>query len=213
MTVASVMQNASLRLIGRKPQEFFSSGNTFEQKLVSLVNEVAIDIARSHDWSRLLRVVNLSTSQSDGASLPDDYDRMPVGQGIPGYRHETDMREWANSYGPSWHIKEGKVYFNGPTAGLVAFPYISTNYAINNDGVELSEFKSDADSFVLDNRLMTLGLIWRWREMERLDSAGDMEQFQKAFSEQAARDGGSRVIATRRPGGLPYNHAWTGRIL
>jgi hypothetical protein len=49
-----------------------------------------------------------------------------------------------------------------------------------------------------DERLLTLALIWRWREQKRLDATGDQANFEKAFAEAAGMDKGARVIRSRR---------------
>src|SRR5690606_30831945 len=73
------LQSASIRLVGKKPAAFFSSQNTFEMEMSDLVNEVARDIMKSHDWRALTK---LNTYNGDGVTeafnLPTDYDRMPI---------------------------------------------------------------------------------------------------------------------------------------
>src|SRR3546814_5464552 len=66
--------------------------------------------------------------------------------------------------------------------------------------MRISDWSSDvcssdlSDTFLLPERLLTLGLVWRWRENKKLDATGDQEAFIKALDEYAAKDKGSRVI-------------------
>ncbi len=46
------------------------------------------------------------------------------------------------------------------------------------------------------NTLLTLGLVWRWRENKKLDYGADEATFAKAFAEEAGRDKGSRIFKT-----------------
>src|SRR3546814_14852216 len=81
--------------------------------------------------------------------------------------------------------------------------------------MRISDWSSDvcssdlSDTFLLPERLLTLGLVWRWRENKKLDATGDQEAFIKALDEYAAKDKGSRVIRSRSRLRLPGTHiAW-----
>src|SRR3546814_5064934 len=66
--------------------------------------------------------------------------------------------------------------------------------------MRISDWSSDVCSS--DLRVITLGLVWRWREMKKLNFAGDQEAFTKALDEYASKDAGSKVI---RYGGRFFN--------
>src|SRR3546814_14673647 len=78
--------------------------------------------------------------------------------------------------------------------------------------MRISDWSSDvcssdlSDTFLLPERLLTLGLVWRWRENKNLDATGDQEAFIKALDEYAAKDKGSRVIRSRSRLSLPGPH-------
>lgn len=221
MTVLSAMQSAAIRLVGRKPPTFFGTTNQFELEIVDLLNEAATDICKSHDWQALTKTATITGNGVDASfPLPDDYDRMVLASDMAsadswfwGYDNTPDMNTWISiqngAYAvaaPGWWILlNNAVQFSPvPASGAVAnYPYISKNFALPNAGSATTAFNADTDTFVLDERLLTLALIWRWREQKRLDVAGELGQFEKAFSEAAARDRGSRVIRStsrvRRP--------------
>ena len=229
MTALTAMQNAAVRLVGQKPSVFFSSQSAFEQEIANLLNEVARDIALSHDWRALTKI---QTVTGDGTttdfSLPDDYDRMVVGQGVHDgntwfwdYTACPDLDTWITLQSGSfmaltpgwWIILDQKFqFYPAPPSGQAAkYPYISKNYARSEAGAAQDAFLKDDDTFVIDERLLTLGLIWRWREMKRLDSGGEQASFEKAFGEAAARDKGAQVIrsrAQRRMPNVSYGWPW-----
>lgn len=217
------MQNAGLRLIGRKPAGFFGAAGQFEAEICDWVNEVAADIVRHQDWQALQSVATLAGDGTD-FPLPDDYDRMNVVGAV------QDVRNWARGYygfvdinrfiteeargftpyPGGWIIYGDRIRFSpAPGSNGASFPYISNAYAVGADGVRKSQFTADTDSFVLDERLLTLGLVWRWRENKSLASTGDQEAFALALNQYAAKDKGSRVLrfgsAGRAPNtSLPY---------
>jgi hypothetical protein len=217
MTVLSAMQSAALRLVGRKLTAFFSSTGQFEREIVDLVNEVATDIVQSHDWQALTFIATIT---GDGSTtefpLPADYDRMKLAQHMQdgkswfwGYTRVQSLDEWISlqsggwaALSPGWWIllQNQFQFYPAPGSGAEAkYPYVSKLYARDKDNAPKAAFTADDDSFALDERLLTLALIWRWREMKRIDATGDMENFTKAFDERSARDGGSRTI--RKNGG------------
>lgn len=233
MTILSAMQRAAMRLVGYSPSVFFSSSETFEAELVDLINEAAQDICATQDWQALTGV---KTFTGDGVnedfSIPSDYSRQLIDSDIQdlnnwawGYCHLTDMNQFlyrkARGFEPypgGWIIYGGQFHFSpAPASGQTAtFPYISKNYAISADSTVKPEFTRDDDSFIIDGgeRLLTLWLIWRWRENKKLDATGDQENFMKAMSEIGSRDRGSNVIRRNWSGLNRYNwvHAWPWQL-
>lgn len=222
MPILGAMQSASIRLMGQRPTVFFGASQNFEIEISDLVNEVAKDVVASADWQDLI-AINAITG--DGTTtefdLPDDYDKMVVTTGVQdtsswfwGYWAMTDINQFLyqesigfQPYPGGWIIYGGKIRFvpAPPTDQNATFPYVSKNYARDAGTLETKpEFTSDTDEFLLPDRLLTLGLVWRWRENKKLDFTGDQEAFMKAISEYAAKDKGTRVYRrgsyTRIPG-------------
>lgn len=212
MTVLAAMQSAAVRLIGRKPSTFFGASQTFELEMCDLVNEVARDVAKYQDWQALTTVASII---GDGVltefDLPSDYDRMLQGGSV------QDTASWAHGYHAygsidaftydeardfnglpgGWIIYGNTLRFSpAPNTGAtIRFPYITRNFALSESTAPQDGFTTDTDSFRLPERLLTLGLVWRWRENKKLDATGDQEAFIKALDEYAAKDAGPVVIA------------------
>ena len=226
MTVLTALQSAAIRLMGQRPSTFFGSTGTFELELTDLANEVAADIAKYQDWQALVRLASVA---GDGVqtefALPADYDRMTTGGDV------TDAGSWFWGYGAysdlnsflyaadrgftgqpgGWVLYGNSLRFAPAPSATATFPYITANWAIDTSTATKPQFTADTDSFALPERLLTLGLVWRWREGKKLDANGDQEAFIKALDEYAAKDRGSRIYSksSRRsfPGTYP---AWPG---
>lgn len=208
MAILSAMQSAALMLVGRKPGGFFASTDLFATEIADLVNEVAEDVARYQDWQALQKIATLA---GDGVAtdfdLPADYGRMLVNTDVQssvfplwGFARYDDINEFirdkALGYRAApggWIISGGKIQFNPAPTGVSSYPYISKYWAMSDTGARKAAFTDDTDSFVLPERLLKLGLVWRWRENKKLDASGDQEAFVKALDEVAVSDGGSRV--------------------
>lgn len=223
MAILDALQSAALRIAGRRPNTFYGSSETMEMELCDLANEVAKDICAYQDWQRLIRVETLTGPGDDGVfDLPSDYDKMMIRSDMQdlqswawGYTYIADVndflfqqaRGWTITPG-AWTLYDNKLQFTPPPSGPATFPYVSKNYAIDSATLERKDkFDADTDEFLLPERLLTLGLVWRWRENKGLPLQGEQEAFVKALSEYADKDKGSRIIryGGRVIGGFP---AW-----
>lgn len=228
MTIFGAMTSAAIRLVGQRPSVFFGSSGTFEIEICDLINEVARDILASHDWQGLTKVHTITADGSDSFAKPDDYDRMALVADMQrpetwlwGYYRAADINEFMalqssgfQGFPGAWVLVGDRFTFSPSPSGDARFAYISNEYAVDSPGINRKAiFDADTDAFVLPERLLTLGLVWRWREGKKLDFAGDQEAFAKALSEEAGKDKGSQVIRKGSPmrfrGVYP---AWSGVI-
>lgn len=226
--ILSAMKSAILRLTGVSVQEVFASTDNIAVEIADLVNEVATEIMLSHDWRALTKVHQIAGDGSTAYPLPDDYDRMVLASNVDdatswfwGYEQYTSVNEWmrysSGSYGlqspGGWIIMGGEFVFSPAPNGTAQFPYISDHYARDNDGTLKSEFTSDDDTFLLDNRLLTLGLIWRWQSQKGMDYSESMQSYEIALAREQARDGGANVLRSPRGYRLGGNVAYNNRAI
>lgn len=229
MSLLSACQSAALRLVGTKPSSIVSSSDLFEMELLDLAQEGARDIAKSHDWQALTKTATIT---GDGTTtdfdLPTDYDRMLIRSDMIdttsflwGYSRITDINDyiWETEQNVaalpgSWIIFGDQFHFvPAPQSAAVAtYAYITTNVVRDEADIRKAAFTADSDGFVLSERLLTLWMVWRWREMKRLDYDDDKANFEKAFAELSGRDKGSRIIRTgplRFPGSVSASYPWS----
>lgn len=216
MTLVSVAQSAALRLIGKKPASFFSSQSTFEMEITDLANEVVSDMVKYADWRSLTKQHSMvGDGVTYGFALPADYDRMPIGVGLSranwytwGYMDAPSLNYWQDlvnglaSPNPGyWIILDGQVQFrpavsNGTTA---QFYYISKNAVVDADDASRKPFfTKDTDTFLLDERVLKLGIIYKWRAQKRLEFAQDFADYESALMQASSHDKGARIITGAR---------------
>lgn len=213
MTIASALQSAAVRLVGRKPSVFLSATTPLELELVDLANEVAKSLVAAHDWQVLTRMFTINgDGETIAFDLPDDYDRLPKSASINSANWQTwrytparDLDQWfdlTNGMGiaspGSWIILGGQfqIYPAPGTGDEANFYYISKDYARAANGALKSEFTADDDEFVLDERLITLGVIWRWRAQKQLAYGDDEKNFDIAEMQAIGKDKGPRLLKT-----------------
>lgn len=215
MSVLVACQNAIARLIAQKPDAVFSSTEQIAVEIAALANEAAADIAAAHDWQVLTK---LHTISGDGVtqdwSLPDDYDRMVNGTAIHSgtwvwqrYDDAGTLDNWLDlqallpAIPPGyWVILQNNLSFlpvvsSGDEA---KFYYIRNTWALSAGGTPKTAFDRDDDSFALNERVLTLALIWRWKSMKGMTYDEDIKNYDIALSQAMARDKGSRVIRSGR---------------
>lgn len=233
MTVLGALQSAMVRLVGRRPNTVFSTTSQTELELTDLVNEVAVDIMKSHDWQALTKI---ETITADGSTtdfdLPADYDRMALGQAIHdsaswfwNYTSVGSLNDWLtlqnggwSALSPGWWIiLQNQLKFHPAPHTNGTYAYISNEIVrsapASGTGVitTKTQFTADDDTFVLSERLLTLGVVWRYREQKGMGYAEDMASYETALSQEQARDKGSRVIShriSRTPAGVRIGWPW-----
>lgn len=210
MTILSACQDAIARLVARRPSSVFASDDEICVEIASLSNEAATDIMKAHDWQALTKLHTISGNGStEGWPLPDDYDRMVNGTDVhsgtwvwqrysnAGLDAWLDLKTLLPAIPPGyWNILGGTMNFVPviSTGDQAKFYYVSNEFALAADSTPKTAFDRDDDSFILDNRLLTLALIWRWKSMKGMDYQEDIRNYDIALSQAMARDGGSRVI-------------------
>ena len=215
MSVLSACSDAAVELIGRPLNAVFSASGKFEREMQRHANKMARAMAKAHDWQAL---TTLATLTGDGAAiahaLPDDYDRMPVDAAVNSstwqnfrYTPARDLNQWHDvrtyiSAGTPgfWIILGGQmnVYPVMPLAESATYYYQSKNWAFSAASEVKGAFSADADTFRLNEDVLTLGIIWSWRQQKRLEYSEDMANYEVALSELRGRDRGSRILAVGR---------------
>jgi hypothetical protein len=222
MTVLSVIQSACTSGIAlTRPTSVFGSSVREMLELAGMVQETAEMIASAYEWEALNRIATISGDGSDeDFDLPSDFDRMldkaqlwTAELGTP-LSPISDRDEWLGidiqsfdfvvnawiKYGGQIHIKPALA-----AAAEVKYWYQSNLLVAPNSGANKAEFDTDTDTFRLDERLLKLGLIWKWREMKGLPYAENMADYERALAKRIVQDKGSRIIRLGRvsmPGDL-----------
>jgi hypothetical protein len=218
VTVLSAAQDAGFRLQGVKPSTLFSTSDQFSLELAGLANSVAVDnIAKSYDWRGLTKLCTLT---GDGVKiafdLPTDFERMPMVAEVHSlawktakFRAVQDLDEWlyiqdnlVTGTPGNWIMLGGQmqIFPAMPIGETARFYYISNQVvalAAGQPGTKTG-FTLDTDALALPERLLTLGLIWRWRSQKRMEYSEDLANFEIAKSEEITKDKGRRVLTVGR---------------
>lgn len=219
MTILGVVRDVCANVGVVIPTTIFSgiTGNRTMQEFLSLANEMAQRIAyNNRDWTILRTTV---TYTGDGTTtafdLPNNYKRMLLTsnvwrstQTLAPMRFVPDTDEWLNrrsrniydSYG-EWSIFGGKIHIvpvmdTGVTA---YFTYMDKNCIKLASGGTGDSFVSDNDSFILDERVLKLGMTWEWKSRKGTPYQEDLATYGDALVFETKNDGPAPILIGRSP--------------
>jgi hypothetical protein len=210
MTVLSVAQDVCLVIGLKQPVTLMSSTDRQTQELARVARDTASMIASAFDWQRLQKIHTLS---GDGASeafaLPSDFDRMLENASMWSSRwtwafnHIANPDEWLEMQVVPYSFINGNwIVFGGEFHVLpvmaetetLKFYYISNLLVQPEDGEPQETFKADGDTFVLSEKLLEYGMIWKWRENKGLPYDEKKADFDAELAALMRRDAGSRSV-------------------
>lgn len=214
MTILSVIQDAAKFIGVQVPDAVFASTVREHVELASIAQEMAERIASGHDWQQFSRVATITGDGSTEAfDLPSDYDRMLVKASVWSSSLETalspitSLDRWLELDVQSfdfvinaWTIYGGQMNIKPALAtGVTAKYYYQSNLIVAPaSGSNKVAFTADDDTFRLDERLLKLGIIWRWKETKGQSYAEPMADYEELKERLVVRDRGSRMMRIGR---------------
>lgn len=210
MSLLTVFQQACTSGIAlEKPSAVYGSTTREHVELANIANEMAAMIAASHEWQILNKIAVITgDGTAEDFALPADFDRMLDKSQLWSTSLETplspisDRDDWLeldiktfDFVINAWIIYAGEIHIKPAlsTGVQVKYFYQSNLWGLNG-ATPISEFTADTNTFRIDERLLKLGIIWKWREMKGLPYAEDLATYERLLAKLAMRDKGSRII-------------------
>lgn len=217
MTLLTIVQDAVEEIgFGTKPATVIGNTDQVATQMFRLLNREGEYLSK-YQWQALKKehTFTLVTSDQDYA-LPTDFRYI-----IPASSWNRDNQriiigpltssEWqwfkgwttVNGLNLRARIRNNTFEFeqeilssdNGKT---IAFEYMSKYWTESVASVAQQKFAADDDTSILDEELLTMGLIWRFRKAKGLEFTADLAEYTKLVREAKARDGGAQVIRASR---------------
>ena len=96
----------------------------------------------------------------------------------------------------SYRIQAGKLFaYPAPPAGNTwVFEYQTINFCESSGGTDQSAWAADTDVGLLDENLMQMGLVWRFKKKNGLDYSEDFRIYEQKLANETARVGGKKVL-------------------
>lgn len=203
MTLLSLIQNVASKVAVQQPSFVIGNTDPLVAQLFNLANEEGLLLARRRPWQVLTRTIVFTTvnAQEQTTGLPSDWDRFldgtwfnrttrrPISGPISATEWEALLALPAYA-SPFLQFRIIANVFNilpvPPAGQICAYEYITKNWAIGANpqtpdralGPKV-EFGLDTDTAALDERVMALGVRWRFLEAKGLDYAEAMATYER----------------------------------
>lgn len=209
MSCLSLIQTVCARLGLTQPNTAVNSTDAQIIQLVAISNEEGQDLAARYPWTALQGEATYTT-----VALEDQGAVETIAPGLDYIVNDTiwnrDLRRpvfgpksqqaWQQQKafainGPwsNYRIQQGHIkMFPVPSAGQDCyFEYISKNWLTDSTGATgYSEWNADTDVSVMDEQLLVLGTIWRWKKYKGFEYAEDFNTYERRVQNAMTRDGG-----------------------
>lgn len=211
MTLLSIVQDASDRLGLGRPSSVMASIDPLVVPLRGLAQEEGKTLAGRHTWQVLQTEYTFPTVNGTVSyALPTGFGelikdtvynrtrrRRMVGDLSPSQWQETQA-SLVTMVNPAFRIR-GNLFLISPTptaAETVAYEYLSKNWCQSSISAGQPAWVADDDTGILNEELMTLGIVWRFKASKGLDYAEAMNNYEIEVAKAIFKDGARVTIDT-----------------
>jgi hypothetical protein len=208
----AIVQDACDEIGIPRPNAVIGSSDPQARQLLRLTNADGKALSRRHDWQKLVmeKTITATATEEQTGGIPTDYDRL-----IPGsFWNRSQDRQVAGPLSPQrwqmlksgliimpydcFRIRGGDLLMNPvPTAGdSLAYEYVSKYWCAgaSDEAPDQDAWAQDTDIAFLDDELLTLGIIWRYKRSRGLDYAEEFAGYELRCASLAGVDGGQASL-------------------
>lgn len=211
MTLLTMVQGACDLIALPEPVSVVSNSDAAIRILRACAQLEGRQLARRWTWQRLARKATFTSvaAETQTGAIPADFDgrflantfwNTTLHRVVPGPLDPQEWQQRVSSVGqgpyPAFRIQGNALLMNPPpVAGEThTFEYVTRNFCASSAGTEQSAWTADTDTGLLDEELMLLGLIWRFKQSRGMDYAEDMRTYELEVTQAISRDGSRRTV-------------------
>jgi len=221
MSLLTICQDAANEIGVPSPSTVVGSTDTTNIQLLAAANREGKNLVAGYDWQTLIKEEAHTTlaaeSQGDMSTIATDFLRF---SNDTMWNRTTDRKYYGPLNNAQWQRLKASVssgitnYFRirgnallfhpAPPAGeSVFFEYIGKNWVITSgSSANATSFAADANTTVLDEDLITLGVIWRFLKQKGLPYDNQFQEYRLKLSEKQSKDGAKQIIRMAGPNRL-----------
>ena len=207
MSLLQMVKDACDELNLARPSVVVNSTDNQVRHLLRLANNEGRSLAKRHGWQILTSEQTFTTTatatQATASALPTD-----LGWIIPETMWNrtsrrriygpVDNQEWQETQGstvvsvnPSFRVRGGTILLSpAPTTGeSVYYEYVSNKWCQSSGAVAQAAWAADSDTGRLDEKIMTLGIVWRFKAEKKLDYSTELSNYEREVADAIMRDG------------------------
>jgi hypothetical protein len=221
MTLLTICQDAAKEIGVPSPTSVVGSSDTTNVQLLAAANRVGKDLVSGYDWEVLIKEEEHTTlaAESQGAMTTIATDFMRISNDTM-WNRTTDRKYYGPLNNSQWQrlkasvssgitnyfrIRGGVLLVNPapPSGEKIFFEYIGKNWVITSgSSANAVAYAADANTTVLDEDLITLGVIWRFLKQKGLPYDNQFQEYRLKLSEKQSKDGAKQIIRMAGPNRL-----------
>ena len=215
MALLSIIQDVTDEIGLPRPEAVISSTDASVRQLLRLANKEGQALARRANWQRLKKEATFTTTDSHlqtalstvasdfGKYLNDSMWDRTTDEKVRGPLDETQWQALVASpvqaqVGYQFRIWQNGIHFYpAPATGVeddIYFEYMSSHWCISAASATQARWVADTDLGLLDEELMTLGIIWRFKKAKGLDYGEEFDDYERALETLLGYDGGKETV-------------------
>lgn len=221
MSLLTIVQIACDRLGIARPSVVMASTDDTIRVMRALATQEGRELAARATWQRLTLEASFTTiaASIQTGVIPTDFARFisrtawnhtrrqPMLGPMEPHQWQALTASVTTSQNAIWRQRGNDfLILPTPTAGdSIKFEYVSS-YWVDTDADGLGEadaWAADANTSLLSEELLTLGVVWRWLKRNRLQYADEFAEYTAQVNQAIARDGG-RAVVNMGAGGWRY---------
>ena len=203
MSLLTLVRAACDRIGLERPTTVIGATDQTARSLLAFANEEGENLVEAHPWRKLRFEKTFTTvaAELQTSSLPDDLLRIIPetwwnrSRQSPLYGPKTptewqQIQAWTSSpIVDTFMLRGDNIYINPvPAAGqTIAYEYLSNKW-VNSGGTYYTEFQADADTTLVPEPLITLGVIWRFKQSRGLAWEGDYGKYETRLKQAMMND-------------------------
>jgi hypothetical protein len=219
MSLLQIVKDACDELSLPRPSVVANSTDPQVRQLFRLANVEGRNLSKRHNWQVLTSEHTFTTTatavQLTASALPTDFNWIiPETMWNRSSRRRVygpiDNQEWQEIQGssiqsinPAFRIRSNTIHITpAPTTGqTVAYEYVSKNWCQSSVGTAQSVWTADSDTGKLDENIMKLGIIWRFKAVKKMDYATELSNYEREVTDAIMRDGSRPRLSTNMVSG------------
>lgn len=212
MTLLTLIQNASDTIGLNRPSVVVSSTDGNVRTLLAFANTEGRELLERFSWPQTqaetthttlgaeLQGVMATIAPGFAYILNQTFWDRTLTQPVTGPLSPTEWQalKARTAVGPysSYRLRAGDLYaYPAPAAGSTwVFEYQTKYFCESSGGTDQDSWLADDDVGILDENLMMLGVVWRYKKKNGLDYSEDFRIYEQKLANETARVGGKRAL-------------------
>lgn len=216
-TLLQIVQDACKDAGQPRPSVVVSASSETPLRMLRLLNKAGKQLIKDHHWNALLDVESftaVATQAQTHPHPPSDFDRFtpqtslwdvslkrPVAGPMATSKWLQLITDTTNGMDKFWTMISGQIniYPVPTTSDSFTYAYQSKNWVADSSSAPKSSFTADDDTPRIDDELLVLELVWRWKASIGIDYAEDLASAARYKETVIAADRGPAIINLSTP--------------